>query len=258
VILALMEESGGAQIGPFHPWNPQGDTIHRDKDTCALAVALFNLGARMAASSQSVLDFYLEMAEQLGGLAYFERLDAYLPDKAVAENPGRAEEANAVKTDVLTRLVGLSSDHHALLSLLGYQPELTNRLPDTELASISLLVKRDGVWQDLHPTAHRYQCGSDTVEFYRAGVADHDGMRINVRDASGAIRHWCLVRASGTEAVLRVYMEIVEPKQGPQPARLADTFEPLLCYLGLDRYRLDASSPDYVSAFRATVSLKYP
>ena len=97
VVLALMEESGGAQIGPFRPWNERGDTIHRDKDTCALALALFNLAARLQLAGRTMLDFYLEMAEQFGSLAYFERLDAYLPSREAAEDPQRAEEANQVK-----------------------------------------------------------------------------------------------------------------------------------------------------------------
>ena len=50
-----------------------------------------------------------------------------------------------------------------------------------------------------------------SVEFYRAGPYPHDGMRIHVYDADGASATGPAVRASGTEAVLRAYMEIVEP-----------------------------------------------
>ena len=82
-------------------------------------------------------------------------------------------------------------------------------------------------------------------------------MRITVYNAGGGIRHWTLVRASGTEAVLRAYMEIVEPLESPDPLRLADQFEPLLRYLGLDRYRINEDSPDYVTQFRETVASKY-
>lgn len=260
VILALMEESGGAQIGPFKPWNENGDTIHRDKDTCALALALFNLAARLKLEGRTVLDFYLEMAEQFGSLAYFERLDAYLPSRSVAEDPEKGDEANAVKTKMLERLIALDHEEHhgRLLELFGYDPSTAFQQPDAELPGISLLVKEAGEWKTIHPMAVRYGLpDGGTLEFYRAGPANHDGMRITVYNAEGGVRHWCLVRASGTEALLRVYMEIVEPLNQPDPLRLAKQFGPLLQYLGLDQYAAEPDSPDYVSAFESTVAEKY-
>lgn len=260
VTLALMEESGGAQIGPFRPWNDQGDTIHRDKDTCALALALFNLAARMREQGRSVLDFYLEMAEQFGSLAYFERLDAYLPDRATAEDPQRGDEANAVKAAVLERLIALSEPANSgqLLELLGYHPSVAQSEPAVELEEISLLVKLEGEWKTIHPLAQRFRIpNGELVEFYRAGPFPHDGMRITVYDAAGAVRHWCLIRASGTEAILRVYMEIVEPMDAPNPARLSEQFDPLLRYLELDRYAAEPGAADYVTQFRQGVLAKY-
>jgi len=260
VILALMEESGGAQIGPFRPWNETGDTIHRDKDTCALALALFNLAARLKLQGRTILDFYLEMAEQFGSLAYFERLDAYLPDRATAEDPQRGDEANRVKAEMLERLVWLHdpANHGTLLSLLGYDPAGATREPDAELSEISLLVKTEGEWRTIHPTAARYTLPNrERVEFYRAGPFPHDGMRINVYDPAGRIRCWTLVRASGTEALLRVYMEILEPLDDPNALRLADQFEPLLAHLGLNRYSIAAGQLDYAAEFRSTVQAKY-
>jgi phosphomannomutase len=259
VILALMEESGGAQIGPFKPWNEAGDTIHRDKDTCALALALFNLAARLQGEGRTVLDFYLEMGEQFGSLAYFERLDAYLPDKETAEDASRAQEANRVKEEMLERLVALSQPENTemLLRLLGYTapPGSTS---EAALEEVSLLVKEQEEWKTIHPSARRHRMpNGEVVELYRAGPFPHDGMRVNVYDAAGQIRHWCLVRASGTEAVLRAYMEIVEPFERPDPQRLFRQFEPLLRHLGLDRYRMQEGSPDYVSEFRHTVESKY-
>ncbi len=260
VILALMEESGGAQIGPFKPWDAEGDTIHRDKDTCALALALFNLAARMKLEGRTVLDFYLEMAEQFGSLAYYERLDSYLPNREVAEDPARMDEANRVKAEMLDRLVALTEPENSgtLIGLFGYEPAAVTAEPSAELDEISLLVKLEGEWKTIHPLAHRFRLPDDgRLEFYRAGPFPHDGVRFSVYDAGGKIRHWCLVRASGTEAVVRAYMEIVEPLASPDPMRLAEQFEPLLRYLGLDRYHIDSKSPDYVTAFRQTVTGKY-
>ncbi len=262
VVLALMEESGGAQIGPFEPWNEHGDTIHRDKDTCALALALFGLAARLGAAGggRSVLDFYVDMARQLGGLAYFERLDAYLPDRATAEKAALADLAEAAKSEVLDRLHTLLGDHDSLIAAVAEGDEAAVRLPDRPLEEIHLLVKRDGVWVTVHPTATRYQKGDRVIEFYPAGMQRHDGARINVYRVDGdaeRVTHWCLVRASGTEALLRVYMEIVEPVTQPRPGRLFTQFEPLLRALGLDQYREKVDGPDYVTAFATTIASKY-
>ncbi len=260
VVLALREESGGAQIGPFEPWSERGDTIHRDKDTCALALALFNLAARLKADGRSVLEFYLEMAEQFGSLAYFERLDAYLPDKPTAEDPKRADQAGAVKAEVLDRLISLADPSNArtLLGLLGFDPATAVEEAPHELTEISLLVKDGGVWKTVHPLARRFRVpGGGRLEYYRAGPMPHDGLRLTVYHPDGEISHWCLVRASGTEAMLRVYMEIVEPYSGPQPERLISHFEPLLRHLGLADYRLEPGDPDYIAAYAAAVRSKY-
>ena len=261
VILALMEESGGAQIGPMTPWNESGDTIHRDKDTCSLAIALYCLAARLHLQGSSVLDFYVEMARQFGALAYFERLDAYLPDKVTAESTTRAAVANRVKEELLARLTALGKDesHVRLMCLLGENGEKAARLPDRELHEVSLLVCEDGEWRDVHPRATTYALpGGDRVEFFRAGPNPHDGLFVRVLDPAGSVRHWCLVRASGTEAVVRVYMEIIEPADSPDPGSLVRTFGPLLRYLGLDRYGVEAGGMDYVTAFEAGVGEKYP
>ncbi len=260
VVLALMEESGGAQIGPFTPWNDAGDTIHRDKDTCALALALFNLAARLQLQGRTVLDFYLEMAEQFGSLAYFERLDAYLPDRETAEDPNRGEEANRVKAAILEKLVALSLPENApqLLDLLGYVPGMAEQEESGELEQISLLVKTGGDWRTIHPEATRFRFpDGERVEYYRAGPFPHDGLRVTVYDPAGKVKHWTLVRASGTEAMLRVYMEVVEPYDNPQPMRLVEQFEPLLRHLGLDQYALDEASGNYLDVFRQTVEEKY-
>jgi phosphomannomutase len=255
-----MEESGGAQVGPFTPWNERGDTIHRDKDTCALALALFCLAARLRNEGSTLLEFYLEMAGRFGSLAYFERLDAYVPDQATAEDPQRQAEAEATKQGVLDRLLALQQkeSRDQLLGLFGLQAAGIGAefRPQEE---ITLLEKVGETWQSVHPSAvvHRLVDGG-ALEWFRGGTFDHDGMKITCRSAAGEVRFWCLVRASGTEAILRVYMEIVEPLDAPNPQPLADLFRPFLTYLGLDQYRLKASQPSYVEAFEAELRKKYP
>jgi phosphomannomutase len=258
VILCLMEESGGAQVGPFVPWNERGDTIHRDKDTCALALALFCLAARLRNEGRTLLDFYLEMAERFGVLCYYERLDAYLPDQATAEHPARQAEANRAKEEVLGRLVALQQSERQEQLLRLFDVAAAGPLTTRDLGEIALMEKVGDWWEVVHPTAAVIPLASGgRLEWFRAGSFDHDGMKISLFDAAGEVTAWCLVRASGTEAVLRVYMEIVEPVDHPHPERLAELFSPLLQYLGFNDYRLRPGSPSYAEAFRQAVREKY-
>src|SRR5205823_1986630 len=142
VILCLLEESGGAQVGPFHAWNEQGDTIHRDKDTCALALALFCLAARLRNEGRTLLEFYLEMAGRFGSLAYYERIDAYVPSQGVAEDPHLQADAEAAKRAVLDRLVALQQPESAAELLRLFHAEAAHDRPEErELPEISLLEK---------------------------------------------------------------------------------------------------------------------
>ena len=263
VILALMEESGGAQVGPFVAWNDRGDTIHRDKDTCSLALALFCAAAREFLAGRSLLDLYETMAGQLGGLAYFERIDAYLPSQPVAEDPERTAEADAAKQRVLQRLAALQepANEGQLLALFGYDRRAVEPLPSREATHVTLLVAAGDRLEPeaIHPrvTAYRLPDGG-RLEWYAGGPKLEDGMRIDVRDARGELRHWCLVRASGTEALLRIYLEVVEPVDTPRPERLIQRFAPLLRYLHLDEYARQPGGPSYLDEFAASVRAKYP
>lgn len=260
VILTLMEESGGAQIGPFHPWSDGGDTVHRDKDTCCLALALFRLAAELQTAGRGLLDFYLEMAESFGSLAYFERLDAYLPDRLTAETPATADRANAVKMKLLNRLVRLvePAGHQRLLELFGWDAATSVREAPRELSEVRLLVKSEGGWREIHPVAFSYRNpAGERLEFYRAGPQPHDGVRFTVYRPDGRVDRWALVRASGTEAVVRAYLEIVEPLANPKPHRLVDVWHPLLLELGLHEYRPQADQPDYLTSFRRAIDEKY-
>lgn len=259
IILCLMEESGGAQVGPFAPWDEAGDTIHRDKDTCALALALFCLAARLRNRGGSLLDFYLEMAQQFGSLCYFERLDAYLPDQATAEDAARQEEATQAKEALIARLVALQrpENHAQLLELFGLRPA-PEPAGTRVLSDIALMEKVGEEWQVVHPKATVLRLADGgRLEWFRGGTFDHDGMKITRYDSGGEARFWCFARASGTEALLRVYMEIIEPVDAPRPLRLIEVFEPLLRYLGLDDCGHVRGGPSYVDHFRGTVEEKY-
>src|SRR4029453_17954626 len=89
-----------------------------------------------------------------GSLAYFERLDAYLPDQATAEHPERQAEAEAVKKGGLEQLVAPQQPENRdrLLGLFG----LEAAGPGVEfrpLEAITLLEKVGDDWQSVHPPA---------------------------------------------------------------------------------------------------------
>ena len=258
--IILMEESGGAQVGPFAPWNARGDTIHRDKDTCALALALFCLASRLHLEERSLLDSYRDLIEATDVIAYFERLDVFLPDQPTAEDPSQAAAAGQIKLRLLDRLMALAkpSGEPELCRLLGFEPSQPIGSAPEPLTHVSLLLPVDGGWQWRSPTPRRAVAADGSrLEWYLAGPLPHDGLAVTCYAPNGQTRWWCLVRASGTEPILRVYMEVLERPAAPHPERLIDVFTPLLRHLGLDEYRLEPGADDYVTSYQQAVRSKY-
>jgi len=258
--LILMEESGGAQIGPFAAWNERGDTIHRDKDTCALAMALFCLAARRHRQGRSLLDSYQDLIRVTGILPYSERLDIFLPDRPTAEDPQQAAAAEQIKLDILERLMALASPagEPQLCQLLGFAPQASIADAPAPLEQVSLLLPAEDGWALQSPTPRQALAADGSrLQWFRAGAQPHDGLAITHYDPAGQVNWWCLIRASGTEPILRVYLEILEDPQAARPGRLGDLFAPLLRHLGLHRYRLEPGAPDYLTAFAAHVRSRY-
>ena len=276
IIVALMEESGGAVIGPLGERDARGSSIHRDKDTIALAFGLFTAASRLF-PEENLLDLYVEMGENLKGLFYYERLDAYLPNQTDAESsdPAIVAQADAIKRDMIAKFRfidyvketgqarrNLENVENAkkLCEIFGKKYEDIEKTEnDVEVPNTDLLVEKpNGEWEHIAPRAIRFTFkDGEVIEAFHTGRDDQEGPSITIYGRDGKMRARTLIRPSGTESLLRVYMEIFEPQDNPRPENLYNVFTPLLNYLGLNGYSLTPGGKDYVAEYINGVNVKY-
>ncbi|MDP3790159.1 MAG: hypothetical protein Q8R48_07150, partial [Candidatus Omnitrophota bacterium] len=265
IVLMLMEESGGAVIGPIGERDDRGASSHRDKDTCVLALALFATASQLynQAQRKNLVDFYHEMTQKIGQYLYYERVDAYLPTKKLSEsrNPEDMKTANAVKKAVLEKMerleeVSTQAGLENLVTLFGRQPEDIANTEDVPVSNTMLLEKdpETGEWSRRAPMAKRINFNDgEAIEIYHAG----EGPKITLYDSEGRIKGWTLIRPSGTESLVRVYMEVLESLDNPHPENLYGYFAALIKYLGIDAYSLEAGKDDYLTKHKKNVIEKY-
>ena len=99
-----------------------------------------------------------------------------------------------------------------------------------------------------------------TVLAGRLVEAAGGGPLVKIVDNAGKLIGSTLVRPSGTESLVRHYMEKVEPFDDPRPRSLAALFRPFMFYLGLDKYHFtepDGSLVPYPDHFAQMVSDNY-
>jgi phosphomannomutase len=173
-LLIMAEESGGAAMGPAEPMSSRAGArtslAAKEKDAMQIGVMCLCLAARLHRGGGSFAAFYLEQLEAWDTrYRFYERRDITLFDEALkGEARDRAKaEGNRLKDAVVAFFRGLE----------GLDPdEATRRLVDALPEGAAL------------PTIKRvFHAGDGTfIEF--AG-------------------QWFELRASGTDAVLRYYME---------------------------------------------------
>jgi phosphomannomutase len=173
-LLIMAEESGGAAMGPAEPMSSRAGArtslAAKEKDAMQIGVMCLCLAARLHRGGGSFAAFYLEQIEAWDTrYRFYERRDITLFDEALkGEARDRAKaEGNRLKDAVVAFFRGLE----------GLDPdEATRRLVDALPEGAAL------------PTIKRvFHAGDGTfIEF--AG-------------------QWFELRASGTDAVLRYYME---------------------------------------------------
>ena len=279
-IVALMEESGGANVGPVRAADKRdsrGTSIHRDKDTISLALSLYGSAARLSLEGKNLLDEYIEMAQNLGGLFYYDRLDAYLPDQESAENldPVEAQKADAVKQEIIKRFRAIDhviepgkavsnlddgNNMATLIGLFGKSPSDIKDTAEFTVPNTVLLVENDKTheWEYISPKAKRIEFkDGESIEVFHTGRSDQEGPSITLYGRDGKMKARTLIRPSGTESLIRVYMEIFEPQNNPEPEHIYRYFIPLLRYLGLDQYSLKQGGPNYVDDYVASIDKKY-
>ncbi|MFH0941073.1 MAG: (d)CMP kinase, partial [Candidatus Omnitrophota bacterium] len=246
VILILMEESGGGQIGLVGERDSRGSGIHKDKDTCVLALALYALTSKLFLNARkNLVDFYIKMAENLGGLFYYERVDVELSDDKAGEErkefiKGRAEGLEDIANKGL--LAGLFDKENII-------EEKEIAIPHT------LLLQKDskGLWATVQPRGMSYGFeDGEVLEIFHAG----EGPMISLYDKKGILKGWALIRPSGTENTVRVYLEVFEDFREPRPEHLYSYFEKLMVYLGLDNPP-KAGELDYITKLKKTATDKY-
>ncbi|MBU1999290.1 MAG: hypothetical protein KKE64_07345, partial [Candidatus Omnitrophica bacterium] len=245
--ILLEEESGGAIISPFDR-DSRSSTVHRDKDTCVLALALYTMASRLYTEKRNMLDLYIEMSDKLGGLFYSERIDAYVPNKVIAESKKQDDKASAdsIKQTVIKKFRAIdnvegnldkSENIATLCRLFDKTPEDVSKITEYSMDEVSLLVGEGDSWEHIKPRAKRFMFkDGESIEVFHTGRVDQEGPSISIFDKGGKLKARALIRPSGTESMVRVYLEILEPMETPNPQNLYDYFKKLLEYLDLHEY----------------------
>jgi len=173
-LLIMAEESGGAACGPAEAIvSRDGNTSSlapKEKDGMQIGVLALGLAARLHRAQSSFAGYYLDLLEQHGiRWRFYERRDVSLFDESLKGDARAAAQAaaNRRKEAIVALFAGLEGRSPAEI-----MTTLRDRLPaGTEVPAVE-------------------RC-------FRAG----DGTLIELVD------HWFELRASGTDAVLRYYLE---------------------------------------------------
>jgi len=251
VVIGLFEESGGGIIGP----GPSeldikefGFSSGRDKCTTALTLAIFDIAGQLMLEGMTMVDQYIEMAEKMGGLYYFTRLDMYLPDQDTARSkePAQVAACTAMKEQMLASATALLDDTATLAALIrdglaaaGYgMPGEVAAVEEMEFEGTNVLQQDEsGAWVKKPIVGRRLRfANGSSVEAGFLKEAVGGGPLFVMRDANGRFIGRILMRPSGTESLIRAYMEVLEPMSDPQPENLYRLFMPMLEHVGAAQY----------------------
>ncbi len=173
-LLMMAEESGGAAMGPAEPVSSRTgkntSLAAKEKDAMQIGLMSLCLGARLHSQGGSFAAYYLQLLEEFETrYRFYERRDVTLFDESLkgAERDAAKEAGNTRKDDTV-----------------AFFGSLENKTP-AEVTAILV---------DLLPE------GTSIPEIKRVFHAG-DGTFIEFED------QWFELRASGTDAVLRYYME---------------------------------------------------
>jgi len=173
-LLMMAEESGGAAMGPAEPMRSRNglrtSLAAKEKDAMQIGIMSLCLGARLFKSGGSFAEYYLQLLEEFETrYRFYERRDVTLFDESLkGEEREKAKDAGNARKEATVAFFG---------SLEGKSPAEV-----TEILTALL------------------PAGTEMPEIKRVFHAG-DGTFIEFRDL------WFELRASGTDAVLRYYME---------------------------------------------------
>ncbi len=178
-LVIMAEESGGAALGP-DDWELSRDEARatlaiKEKDAMQIGVMSMGLAARLHREGSSFAEFYMDRLERYGIVhRFYERQDVTLYDESLRGEERTAAQAagNARKT-----------------ATVDFFAALEGRTADEVAATLRERLPADAAMPGIRRCFH---AGDGTlIEF--------DGM-------------WFELRASGTDAVLRYYMEGLDPQ----------------------------------------------
>ncbi|MFO7653767.1 MAG: hypothetical protein R6X25_08060 [Candidatus Krumholzibacteriia bacterium] len=173
-LLIMAEESGGAALGPAEPVLSRGgehlSLAPKEKDACQVGVLAFCAAARLFRRGESFAGAYLDLLEEHDiRYRFYERRDVTLFDETL-----QGQERERARADGNAR-------KHAVVSWFG---ALEGREPQ---AVARTLAERLPPQVELPPVRRCFRAGDGTY-------LEMEGQ-------------WFELRASGTDAVLRYYME---------------------------------------------------
>jgi len=176
-LLIMAEESGGAALGPVQAMRSRSgertSLAAKEKDACQIGVLALCLAARLHSGGGSFAGYYLELLERFGiRYRFYERRDVTLFDEALqGEERERARVAGNARKE----------------ATVAWFAALEGRPADGVEKALKALLPPDS---SLPPMQRAFHAGDGTY-LEMAG-------------------QWFELRASGTDAVLRYYMEGLE------------------------------------------------
>jgi phosphomannomutase len=184
--LIMCEESGGAILGGAELlWNKSRDKAMvalREKDGMQIALFALSLAAHLHNSGGSFAEFYCESIKHNGIVhKYFKRRDVRLYDESLIDAEREAAKMRGV--DIRDRVMAFFK---------RAAQEFESARPVEEICAEINERLTDGCKPITHP---------DRIQ------AVGDGILIEWNTS------WCLIRPSGTEAVLRYYVEAPSKKE---------------------------------------------
>ena len=279
IIISLLEESGGGQITPVGAgllWDKnKGMTTHEDKDTLTVGFESFYHVLRLRAEGRNIIDYYKEMADNLGGALYFyHRDDGAIPsvkEAAKTENwpwslPLKAAIAKKAEAlEACDRQTGETIVHLLEKAFPGQPPKVLKTEPTVVKDAIFLLKQANddngfwatvwlllkalmawalgrhlevgGAYANVRPKGVLHTLSNGwTIQTFHIGTPGKEGPAIRFFNEKGVEVLRTCFRQSGTEPIVRLYKEILQPIGEPKPLDLFEVFQRLSLHLEFHNY----------------------
>ena len=266
----------------------KGMTTHEDKDTLTAGMESFYHVFRLRAEGRNIIDYYKEMADSLGGVLYFyHRDDGAIPSEkeaAKTENwpwslPLKAAIAKKAEAlEACDRQTGETIVHLLEKAFPGQPPKVLKTEPTVIKDAVFLLKQANddngfwatvwlllkalvawafgrhlevgGTYANVRPKGVLHTLSNGwTIQTFHIGTPGKEGPAIRFFNEKGVEVLRTCFRQSGTEPIVRLYKEILQPIEGPKPLDLFEVFQRLSLHLEFHNYaRVLGTAGPYVYA----------